>query len=528
MTRARRILMVLAASLLLLGIPGGLPASGEVETELFGYGMGATATALSTIYNQPSFGVPSDPTFELRKVHTVANLDSGPASRALGSILWLGDVVSNAPPSLAFDTLVFNPTRLQQLSELCFGPFPAPEDPPADRLRCSDPNFPDAFALGLNPLKAFASAATEGSPPYPVRSESFFPPGESDEFDVVPGAGMRSIAREDIAEAASTSGTAGVPGVITFGTLQSFSQSTITKDEAISEAWSRITGLNLLGALHIDSIITTARATSDGVKAKTEGTMEVTGLTIRNPGDPTAPATRIVVDETGFHAPNGQNQDPLGTLAEQLFDKYLAPQGISLSLGAPVELIEGAAGSRSITGLTVRLDSFGMRKLMDGLPPIVRQQILAPNASGSLLAPLFDADNPGGASFSPTLAGFIATFFQGDQTTQFVFGGAAVSAVASPEIPLPDIPPLPEIPPILPPGITPPVDFGTGGVTTPPQAGGSGGFLSARPVAVAGVPVGLLGLVILLALAGAGGLRRLADGMTSAPAAVRCPLEDAQ
>src|SRR5439155_12763781 len=59
--RVRRIASITAATLMLLGIPGGLTARGA-EPGLYGYGMGATATAISFLYNQPSFGVPTDPT----------------------------------------------------------------------------------------------------------------------------------------------------------------------------------------------------------------------------------------------------------------------------------------------------------------------------------------------------------------------------------------------------------------------------------------------------------------------------------
>src|SRR5688500_14695204 len=95
----RRIVSVAATSLLLLGIPAGPPASGqEAETALLGYSVGATATAISTVYNQPSFGVPADPTFEVRKIYSISQLDTGPSGRAMGSVAWIGDVAGNAPP----------------------------------------------------------------------------------------------------------------------------------------------------------------------------------------------------------------------------------------------------------------------------------------------------------------------------------------------------------------------------------------------------------------------------------------------
>lgn len=494
MKRAARVVAVVAATLALIGLPGGMVARGA-DPALFGYGMGSTATSISFLYNQPSFGVPSDPTFELRKIHSEAFLDSGPAGRGLGSVLWPGPVVGNASPALAFEVLVFNPTRLPQLDEI------------------------------LTRFKEEAAAGAEGSPPYPVRAETFFPTPEGgkpvESFDVGGGARMSASAAENRVEAASTTGGAGAPTIIRYGSLQSGSVSLVDKGVALAQATAIISDLDVLGVIHVDEIVTVAKATSNGETGAVEGLMRITGMTVTDPS--TGEATGIVLDKEGLRIAEDV-QDPFGA-AQELFDN-LAEQGISISLGGPIDLIEGANATRSITGLTVRLNAKGMNVLMESLPDAIVTELK--NPTGGLLGQLYEEYENGGL-LSPSIAGLIASFFQGDQDLSLVFGSAAVSAAATPALPEIELPPLPDLPPVdL--GPLPGGDFGGGGFITPPGTATGGGprALNVKPVGAFGIPAGLIALALAFAFAGAVALRRLADSVFTARLVPVCPLEDQQ
>ncbi|MGH2783862.1 MAG: choice-of-anchor P family protein [Actinomycetota bacterium] len=523
MKRFSRIVAVSAVSLMLLGIPPGAPASGQEESGLLGFSLGGTSTAISTIYNQPSFGIPADPTFEVRKVYSITQLDTGPSGRAMSSLAWIGDVAGNAPPTLIFDSFLFNPTQIEQLNELCL-PVPAPpqqEEPgPQDGFRCTDPNQLNNLALGISPFKKFFGKALESSPPYPVRAEAFYPSGGTVNEDVGGGTGMRARATDKVMESSSTTGRAGIPTVISFGTLESSSFSSIEDDVAVSISRSRITDLDILGFVHVDSIMTIARATSDGVKAKTESTLQIGGLTIKDQNG--VEQAKLTVDKTGLHFGDA-NQDPLGVLAEQVIDKYLKPQGLNLTVGGALGKIDGAVGSIGVQGLILSLNSGGMNTLLDQMPEAVRTALKNPSGA-PVLGSLFGE----GGVLSPTLAGFLATFFQGDQTIQFVFGNSSVSSAASPPLPafVDEIPPLG---PDLGGGILPPIDFGSGdpGLGGTPGTVTPGTLVATKPVGVLGVPASLLGLILLGGLLGSRYLRALADRMTTAKVVARCPLEDA-
>ena len=494
MRRIRRIALIAAATLALLAVPGAMSARGA-DTELFGYRMSATASALSFIYNQPSFGIPSDPTFELRKVYSLADLDSGPSGHGLGSLLWPGQVVGNAPASLIFETFVFNPTQLPQLQ----GP--------------------------LDQFKEQGSKQFEGRGGYPIRAESYVPQGPAGASqDLAAGARMASTAKPDEVDGTSTTGGAGVPGVITFGSLFSRANSRVENGLAIAESVARVTNFDFLGAIHVDKMVATGRVESDGVQTKRSGSLTISGLTIMNPGDGSEVA-KIAVDADGFHA-GGQNADPLGKQAADIFKQYLEPNGIFLFAGKPQETVGGASAIRELSGLTIELDAVGMNKLLDGIdgaaPQLGLKSTLKNPTGNPLLNPLF-GDN---GVLNPTVAGFVASLFQGDQVQKFVFGYLRVETAASP--PFSDVVIPPVLPPVLPPAL-PPVDIppGTPGFLPPTTGPGGLAFGPLTPVGVKGIPFTYIALAVAVAAFGATRLRLFADRVMAAPAGVVCPLEEA-
>jgi hypothetical protein len=334
---------------------------------------------------------------------------------------------------------------------------------------------------------------------------------------------MAAQALEDRADGSSQTGGTGA-GVISFGTIFSRSETILEKTQVVSTSVTRITDLDLFGFVHVKSLLATATATSDGRAGKTSGALEIAGMTIKDQEQ--KDQLTINLDKTGLHVvyPDGkQDPDPLKALTDAL--KPLEEQGLSLSIGEPIDVVNGAFADRTLTGLTLHLDATGMNTLLEDedFPAEIRNTLKNPTGN-PVIGPLFGD----GGVLSPTVAGFAASFFQGDQTMQFIFGSSSVMSAASP--PLPPFPggDIPGFPQPLPGGISPPVDFGTGGTggITQPGVGGGGAAFGIRPVGVLGVPASLIGLVILAGLLGARFLRMLADRFTTAKAITRCPLEE--
>lgn len=473
---------VLAGALLVVGLARVTAVSGQ-EAKLFGYELGATSDAVSILYDQPSFGVPAKPTFEVRNFHGATALNSGPSAHALASVLWPGDVIGNAPPSLALEVLIFDPTASGSLKPVI-----------------------DAIKMG-------AGEASQDFPAYPVRAEAFFPRGPAqNESQVAAGTTMRARAARDDTEAVSTSGGVGFPGAVSVGSIRSSSASRIDADTAISEARSVISDLDLFGGIvHIDQVFSSASSTSDGSQGKLAGTVAISGMSIG--GQP------VVVDDKGIHLAD-QNLDPTGELAAQLMKQVLEPNGITLEFAKPIDEVKGASASRGVSALKVSLDSRGMQAFFKTLPPDVQELIR--NPAGGPLSSVFDL-------FSPSVAGFVGTPFQFDQTLSFVFGSVAVQSSAS--VPFETSLPPPASTPTPPSTGGPPLGGGEvappGPSVQPPGPPTFTGTPQALTLAsVSGVPAGLIALMFLLMLAGAYLLRRWADRVTVAAVVETCPLEN--
>jgi hypothetical protein len=515
--RIRRIALVAAATTVLLGVAGVMSARGE-DTQLFGYRMSATASAISFVHDQKSFGIPSDPTFELRHVYSLADLDSGPSGHGLGSVLWPGQVAGNASTSLLFDTVLFNPTQFDQVQETCLpdavkeniGPVPVPTP-----LQC----------YGISPIQQIGRDAFQGRGGYPIRAESLHPQGPAgDSRDVAGGVRMESTAKADEVNASSTTGGAGIPGVITFASIYSRSNSRVEGGKAIAESVAKISDLDLFGAIHIEQMISSLRSESDGLKATNVGSLTIAGMTIKDQEG--KEQAKILVDGTGFHM-GDKNVDPLGKQAAAIFKKYLEPRGIHLFAGKPSDKgTAGASGVLELSGLTVQLEAKGMNELLDGIdkaaPKAGIKSTLQNPTSSPLSPPIFGDDGV----LNPTVAGYVASFFQGDQVESFIFGFAHVESAASPPFSDVVIPPLlpPAFPPALPPVSLPP--GGPGFIPPTTNGGGPSTLGPLTPVGVKGIPFTYIALAIAVAAFGATRLRVFADTVMAAPAAVRCPLED--
>jgi hypothetical protein len=442
------------------------------------------------LYDQPSFGLPAKHTFELHKSHAETAIDSGPTAHGLGSILWPGDLVGNAPAGLAANFLVFDPTS---------GGYLAP--------------VVDAIKSGATTLSDQITKNNGGeSPSYPIRAESFFPEGPKDN-SYSPGAGVTMAAHADdkVTSSASSLQQAGFPGLLSIGSMKSSSLSGVVDGQAVSEARAFVNNIDLAGVLHIGHIDTYMKVVSDGVTATLTKTMTVTGLTIAGKG--------IVVDSTGMHA-GGQNADPLGQLSSALIDKYLTPNGISITVPKPITKVAGGSANGSAQGLVITMSAAEMNNLVKQLPQPIAGWLRNPTTIvPSPLPNPFDL-------LSSSANGFVASPFQFDQAVQFQFGDVTVDAAASPAYNI-SIPPV-SVPPLG-------GGFPSGGITTPPIFPGNPGTgvpgqqpqqtFGIVPVAAVAVPIGFILLALLWMFAGATGLDRMATAATSSVAAEDCPLE---
>ncbi|MCA1833378.1 MAG: hypothetical protein LC750_11755 [Actinobacteria bacterium] len=508
MRKPHRYAFVAIAVAILSALPLAMRASGE-ETDLGGYQMSASATAISVIYNQPSFGLPTDPTFELRKVHSISNTDSGPSGRALASVAWPGDAAGNADPALLLDLVMFDPTRAGSVPQI-------------DDLR-------EALKSGI------AGGCETNSCTYPLRAEAFYPEAEGHPSSSQYASGgvvdMIANAREGRSDGTTVTKEVGPVNGFFIGAMSSRTVTEVRRGVAISSAITHLEDVSLLGLVSFASIDTVARVTSDGVTATPTTATKITGMSFdaqcQQPNaDQKTCHVPIYVDGNGFHASNA-SQDPLGQYAKPLLDQ-LRENGFDVILTPASKRVEkeSAYGFGTVDGLIIRMNSKGMNKLIDAIPDEnVRNWIRSPSSKSSPLYEVFKV-------FSPTIAGYVTSMTQADQTFSIVLGDAAVDAAAAPMY-NPDEEPVIDIPidnggvgiPVAPGGFA---GGGFTGGTTPLASGGGQLIIDAVPVGVKGLPGSAAALALLLGVLAAFVLRRFADGATATTVAEVCPLETAR
>jgi hypothetical protein len=127
---------------------------------------------------------------------------------------------------------------------------------------------------------------------------------------------------------------ADVPGAATFGNVTT---KTVTKSDgktASSLADSALAHLSFAGGLvTIDSLESTATATSDGTKGAATGTTLASGVKVQG-----QPAT---IDETGLHL--GSSSAPVNDAANQIAQQALSQAGFRVVVTKPIVKASGAS-----------------------------------------------------------------------------------------------------------------------------------------------------------------------------------------
>jgi hypothetical protein len=474
---------LVAGTLAVAALGTGAQGAESDQLDVFGYITGAVATPVAFVYDQPSFGVPASPTFEIRYMHSESHIDSGPSGRSLSSIVWPGDLAGNAPPSLVIDTFV-----------------------PRDLIAETDQEDE-----GWTQFRDGLVEGSSSSPPYPVRAEAFYPQTPHAQSNNV-GGGLSMYARtvQRQTEAETVGSKAGFPGLYSASHLNSSTFSGIRDGIAVAEATASAKEMSLLdGLIKVQGFSTTKTLSSDGVTAKVEGSLQVSGLTIAG--------TRVLsLDNDGPKL--GDSAIPWDQ-AMNVIHERLEPQGITVKIAQDTKSLTGPEGRSHVYGISVRLDSRAMKAFADNLPEPLRGFVTSPGSS------------PAGDAFTalPDAAeGFANSIVQFDQSLTVLLGDVSVSSVASPPFDFTIIPPPAGgdfTPPFSPQLDVPPPGGGfpvadAPGVTTPPQTFAP----PTSPVAATtGVPVPLAVIVFLLAAMGSVGLRTLADKALIARAGTAAP-----
>ena len=426
-----------ALGLFLASVAGLLaPASaqeGAPPSGVGGYTLNASAAATRQIFKPENNIIPSETLVDLSIPFSLAYMTQG-SGRAVGSTVWPGDTLATA---------------------------------------CrAEPNIPC----------------------YPFYAESNYPQGPADgkAAQEVPGSTMaaHSEEQESVGRAEFSPAGAGGNGV---GVMTSSSIASIKTGAAVAESVSRVSDIILGGgAIRIESVVSRAKAVSDGATADAQGTTAVTGFTIA--GFPVAVTTEGVSIAGQIDVPNplGPALDPVNATLETL--------GMQVSLTKPVVTKEGGKAEVVAGGLIISVDN---AIVLDNVPPELKGQLpLDPTGRTTLVfgqaSALSDA-SPGFADDFPIEdAGEPIADFVEDVPTDLSAGDTL--AVTTEPTPVSE-------------------------TAAPPASGPVVQAASNRLVDGQAVGLGLVLLAMVGAAAAAVGLHRLGTGMFEPIAVSTCPQE---
>lgn len=202
--------------------------------------------------------------------------------------------------------------------------------------------FPGPLLANLRPLLETGAGVELPIPDYPLVVESR--EHEDAKTSRVPGITMSSNVNPDKAVVTSDLGGLTLPGILDVGNIRTVSTASVTDGLARAETRAEVTGVTLLaGAVHIDSIVTTATSTSDSETSTCDGGVRVTGASVGG--------RSVSIDEKGVSA-EGEPVIPLVDPNEAVL-AVLDELGFRMRVLGALKACDGARSDVTTRGLLV-------------------------------------------------------------------------------------------------------------------------------------------------------------------------------
>lgn len=292
MTRSRRALAATGALTLVatasLNLGSNVFADTDPGSGLGFFALSASAPAVQEVIHESSFcyATPAGQNgCELVLPEATSQLQNGPIGRGVAAVVWPGALAADIGSLL---------------------------------ITASNGQIPDSARMLNDPVRAQAETGTSH---------------ETASYTSVPGSVMKATANATKVTADASVDSSQVP-TGTFGKTTGSSSTELTGvSSAAAKAHSTVQNVDVGGVVKIDSVISDAMATTDGVKATAKGATKVTGMTVG--GVP------VTVDGDGVHVQGGASPVPVQTLQAQV-NSALSNAGLTILMGAPTAHTEGA------------------------------------------------------------------------------------------------------------------------------------------------------------------------------------------
>jgi len=301
--RRWRVVVVGGALLLAAGASGAVWADTGSSTPaaagLGGFSIEARAPGFEATFDEPA--AQTHPEGQGTVPQTLAQLKTGPVGFGQAAIAWPGTLLGNLG-----DTIVAG------------GGSNVPPDQQGNIKKLNDP----------------------------VRAESRVGEGSPDNsYNGAPGSTMKTHADPERVQADANVKATSAPGIGSFGNIASASKSTLQGNIGVATATSAVSNIVLgpANVITIDSVTSTATASTDGTTAKATGSTKVNGMKVAG-----VPAS---VDDKGVHF--GPANDPINKRLNDLAKQALAKSGFTIVLTQPDGTPQGSAVDYSAGALVV-------------------------------------------------------------------------------------------------------------------------------------------------------------------------------
>jgi hypothetical protein len=290
-----RALAYLVVGLLLAGVFGVRIASAKADTTFGSYSAIASAPGIEGTEDEPS--AQAHPEGQGDAPYTTSILTNGGVGYGLSTVAWPGAYGGNAGSLI----LVALPSQA--------GPVPVPD--------------------------AVKGAVETVSPAlqYPIRAEARAGSAQDVSYSQIPGTTLTSHADTNNVHSVADVQGAQQPGTATYGNLHSDSSSTLDGNSVKALANSTVQNINLGGVIKIQSLVSTATATTDGSMSSANGGTIVKGLTVAG--------QTASLDQNGLHI--GSSNQPVNAVASQAANQALDKFGMKVYVSQPLTEQQGGS-----------------------------------------------------------------------------------------------------------------------------------------------------------------------------------------
>jgi hypothetical protein len=292
-TKRVRALAYLVVGLLLAGVFGVRIASAKADTTFGSYSAIASAPGIEGTEDEPS--AQAHPEGQGDVPYSTSILSNGGVGYGLSSVAWPGAYGGNAGSLI----LVALPSQA--------GPVPVPD--------------------------AVKGAVETVSPAlqYPIRAEARAGSTPDASYSQIPGTTLTAHADTNNVQSVADVQGAQQPGVATYGNIHSDSSSTLDGNSVKALANSTVQNINLGGVIKIQSLISTATATTDGTTPSANGATLVKGLTVAGQS--------ASIDQSGLHI--GSSTQPVNAVVSQAANQALDKLGMKVYVSQPLTEKDG-------------------------------------------------------------------------------------------------------------------------------------------------------------------------------------------